>query len=53
MVVFAFTAFTPSYRCRVPDCDQAETSDYSAFTQFLAVENVELADRCKMPVFEK
>jgi len=52
VVVFAFTAFTPSYRCRVPDCDQAETSDYSAFTQFLAVENVELADRCKMPVFE-
>ena len=53
VVVFAFTAFTPSYRCRAPDCDQAETSDYSAFTQFLAVENVELADRCKMPVFEK
>ena len=45
--------FTAGFRCRVPDCDQAEASDYSSFSQFLAVETVDLADRCKMPVFEK
>ena len=52
VVVFVFTAFTPDYRCRIPSCD-SESSNYTNYKQFLSLESIDLADRCKIPSFEK
>lgn len=55
VVVFAFTGYTPKYRCRVPQC---ESGNITYFHNEMAESpslpswyngSIELADRCKVP----
>lgn len=56
VVVFAFTAYEPLYRCRVTQCEAPNSSYYTtdqlgtlALPAFYYNTTIELADRCNVP----
>ena len=57
VVVFAFTAFEPQYRCRVAECEASNSSYYTTdqegnlkLPDFYYNTTIELKDRCNVPV---
>jgi len=62
VVVFAFTGFTPNYRCKVPHCESGDVSSLTYYQHEMSETpslpawyngTINLAQRCKLPKVEK